>query len=128
MKRKLPPPVAADVAGLRAWLLGLWTPFRTFFEGRFVWLALLPIAVLIYRDRELLKTWIGLLLVLVVLCGVAFQIRKVLMPADRYGRLEDFARKALEDPVGAAIVFAACVLLMLGIVAVGVLWLGGLRG
>lgn len=119
------PAVASDTNALRAYLTSLWLPVATFFEGRFVWLALVPIGVWLYIDRALVKTWVGLLLGIVILAGLALQLRKILMPKID---LQAAAAKAQEDPVGAAMVFLGGVAFMIAIIVAGVLWLGGLKG
>lgn len=123
-KRPTKAEIEQDVSAMRTWLASLWAPVSTFFEGRYVWLALLPIGIWVWLDRALLKTWIGLLLALVILAGLALQLRKVVFP---YVNLADFAKKAQEDPIAAALVFLGCVGYMVALILIGVLWLGGLK-
>lgn len=119
------PRTQADITALRVYLASLWRPVTTFFEGRFVWLALVPISIWLYIDRALVRTWIGLLLGLIILAGLALQIRKVVAPRID---LQEYAERAKEDPMAAAIVVLALVLYMSVLIVCGVLWLGGLKG
>lgn len=118
---------AEDADRFKAWWKSLLSPLATFVEGRFIWLAVVPIGIWLWLDRALVKTWLGLLLAIIILVALAWQLRKVVMPPDKYGRLEDYARKAQEDPVAAAIVFLSGVAFMIAVLVVGALWLGGMR-
>jgi hypothetical protein len=128
--KKVSAPVVVDVAkadvdAMRAWFLSLVAPVKTFFEGRYLWLGLLPVGVWFWMDRALVKTWLGLILALVILTAIAVQVRKIIMPRID---IQAAAEKAQEDPVGAALVFLGGVFFMIAFIVVGALWLGGLKG
>lgn len=125
MAKKASKAVEQDVAGLRQWLTGLVAPLQHFFQGRVLWLLLIPIGVWAYLDRPLLKTWLSLVVGAVLIPAVALLIRKIVMPRVD---IQGAAEKAQEDPVGAALIFLGGVIFMSVAMIVIALFLGSMRG
>lgn len=123
-RKKAVAAVEADVDRARTWFASLWAPLAHLFEGRQIWLLAVPVGIWFWMDRALIKTWLSLVLGVVLLVAVALLIRKVIMPRVD---IQAAADKAQEDPIGAALVFLGGVLFMIAVIAAAVIFVGGMR-
>lgn len=79
---------------------------KVLLDPRTIWLALLPIAVMFYIDPAWTKTLLQITCSTIALVGVSHALRKFMFPGFD---LQTAMLKAVEQPLGAAIVVSAVV-------------------
>lgn len=90
-------------------------------DARFVALAA-PSFAYLYTDASIANTIVYSFAVMIALAAVSHIVRKVYFP---YVDLAEYAKAAVESPVGASIVFFSVSLVLCTIIVASTMWLKG---